>query len=95
MSLLDDVRIVVDAVPAGEVVTYGEVAALVGIGPQQAGGIVGRLDEDSPWWRVLYSDGTPASCHRGTAPVLLRNEKTPMRDGRVDIGRVRGQRSAP
>lgn len=95
MSLLDDVRRVVDAVPAGEVVTYGEIAARVGVGPRQAGRLVGQLDEDSPWWRVVYSDGTPASCHGGTAPVLLRNERTPMCDGRVDIRRSRGRRSAP
>jgi alkylated DNA nucleotide flippase Atl1 len=47
------------------------------------------LDESVPWWRVVYSDGTPASCHGGRAPELLSDEGTPMLGARVDMKRAR------
>nr|WP_243844853.1 MGMT family protein [Microbacterium sp. Be9] len=37
MSLLEEVRRIVDAVPSGQVITYGEIASLVGVHPRQAG----------------------------------------------------------
>jgi alkylated DNA nucleotide flippase Atl1 len=95
MSYLDEVRRIVDAVPPGQVITYGEIAALIGIGPRQAGRLVGQLGGCSPWWRVVYRDGSPATCHDGTALSLLLQESAPMCDDRVDIGRTRGQRPGP
>lgn len=92
MSSLDDVRRIVEAVPSGQVITYGEIATLIGVGPRQAGRVVGKLGDGSPWWRVVYSDGTPATCHDGTAPELLKKEMTPLCDDRVDIRRSRAQR---
>jgi alkylated DNA nucleotide flippase Atl1 len=47
------------------------------------------LDDSVPWWRVVYSDGTPASCHAGRAPELLNDEGTPMLGARVDMKRAR------
>nr|WP_308810387.1 MGMT family protein [Microbacterium foliorum] len=40
VSLLEEVRRIVDAVPSGQVITYGEIAALVG-GSSPAGGPAG------------------------------------------------------
>ena len=95
MSYLDEVRRIVDAVPPGQVITYGEIAALIGVGPRQAGLHVGQLGDSSPWWWVVYREGSPATCHDGTAPSLLAQEGTPMRDDRVDITRTRTQRPGP
>jgi alkylated DNA nucleotide flippase Atl1 len=53
---------------------------------------VGRamsLLDDVPWWRVVHADGTPSSCHSGLAPVLLKDEGTPMLGARVDMKRAR------
>ncbi|WP_455904240.1 MGMT family protein [Microbacterium sp.] len=92
LSLLEEVRRIVDAVPSGQVITYGEIASLVGVHPRQAGRLVARLEDDSPWWRVVYSDGSPATCHDGAARTLLREEETPMCGERVDVRRLLEQR---
>lgn len=76
----------VDAIPAGHVMTYGGVAHVVGRGgPRQVGQVMRRHGTDVPWWRVIRADGSPATCHQGSAPALLIAEGTPMlRNGRVD-----------
>ncbi len=89
MNLDALVRAVVVAIPAGRVVSYGEIGRAVGIGPRQAGRAVSRLDEGAPWWRVIYADGTPAPCHDGAARALLEAEGVPFRNGRVDIRKIR------
>lgn len=86
------VREVVRAVPAGAVVTYGDVAAAVGIGPRQAGRLVGRLSAEIPWWRVVRADGSVATCHDGTAAELLAAEGVAVRGVRVDLARHRDAR---
>lgn len=84
MDRWDEVRAVVAAIPAGQVMAYGDIGAIVGVGPRQAGRLVAALDDDVPWWRVVYADGTPATCHGGTAPGLLRREGVRFRGTRVD-----------
>lgn len=83
------VRAVVRAVPEGAVATYGDVAAAVGIGPRQAGRLVGRLSEEIPWWRIVYADGSPATCHEGSAVELLVAEGIAFKGSRVDLPRHR------
>ena len=39
----------------------------------------------------LHADGTPASCHGGSAPVRLAADGTPLHGGRVDMNRARKQ----
>ncbi|WP_286135710.1 MGMT family protein [Arthrobacter sp. UCD-GKA] len=90
MEPVEVVRAIVVSIPAGSVASYGEIGRLAGVGPRQAGRLVARLDEDVPWWRVVYADGTPATCHDGGARALLEAEGVPFRDGRVDIGKIRG-----
>jgi len=48
-----------------------------------------QLDESVPWWRLVYADGTPASCHSRRAPELLSDEGTPM------AGAPRGHEACP
>src|SRR5262249_18083681 len=51
--------------------------------------VMSLLGDSVPWWRVVYADGTPASCHSGQAPGLLNDEGTPMLGARVDMNRAR------
>ncbi|GAB3126597.1 MGMT family protein [Glaciibacter psychrotolerans] len=86
------VRLLVLAIPTGCVASYGEIGRTLGIGPRQAGRAVSRLDDDVPWWRVVYADGTPATCHGGTARILLEAEGVPFHDGRVDRAKIKTAR---
>ncbi len=88
MTMVADVRTVVAMIPAGCVAAYGEIGRAVGIGPRQAGRAVGLLEGDVPWWRVVYADGAPATCHDGEARALLEAEGVPFRHGRVDMTKV-------
>ncbi|WP_169790632.1 MGMT family protein [Streptacidiphilus carbonis] len=89
MGLVEEVREQVLAIPAGCVASYGDIGERISAGPRQVGGAMGQLDDGVPWWRVVHGDGTPASCHGGRAPELLRAEGTPMRGTRVDMQRAR------
>lgn len=82
----------VDQVPAGSVLTYGDVAELVGEGgPRQVGAVLSRYGSQVPWWRVLRADGTAAPQVRERAVAAWRREGTALRaDGqRVDLSRAR------
>ncbi|WP_081737800.1 MGMT family protein [Arthrobacter sp. H41] len=68
-------------VPAGRVVTYGDVAELLEAGgPRQVGAAMSRGGDDIPWWRVLRAGGLPP---RGLAERALEHylqERTPLRN---------------
>src|SRR6478735_11241526 len=75
----------VESVPKGSVVTYGDVAELVGRGgPRQVGAVLVRYGGGVPWHRVIRADGTPAAGLRDEALARLRAEGVPMRGDRVD-----------
>jgi alkylated DNA nucleotide flippase Atl1 len=88
MSIIDDVREAVIAIPAGFVASYGDIGKRVGAGPRHVGRAMSLLDDSVPWWRVVHADGTPASCHSGRAPRLLNDEGTPMLGARADMKRA-------
>ena len=47
-------------IPYGRVVSYGQVAAYVGVprGARQVGWTLRRLEDiDIPWWRVINNEG--------------------------------------
>ena len=89
VSVVEDVREVVVAVSAGSVVSYGDIGRRVGAGPRQVGRAMSLIDDAVPWWRVVYADGTPATCHGGRALELLADDATPMLGARVDMDRAR------
>ncbi|MGP9735700.1 MGMT family protein [Brachybacterium sp. AOP42-C2-15] len=89
------VRAVALTIPSGSVMTYGEIAFATGLHPRQVGRIVGLISESIPWWRILRADGTPATCHGGTAPALLAKEHVPFRGNRVDLRALRQHHAAP
>lgn len=54
---LERVLRAVECIPAGRVVSYGDLAGLVGIGPRQVGSIMSTWGADVPWWRVTNASG--------------------------------------
>src|SRR4051794_31986201 len=81
----------VDLVPPGRVVTYGDVAALVGCGPREVGRVMATWGGAVAWWRVLGADGSPPRGHEHEALRRYRAEGTPLRRSgdRVDLAAAR------
>ena len=93
---------VVDSIPAGRVMSYGDIAEYlgwvrgdkqVGLGPRQVGRVMSVYGGAVAWWRVIHSDGTPAPGHDSRALQHYLAEGTPLRSARppvrVDMRRAR------
>ena len=90
---------VVDAIPPGRVMSYGDIAEYLagagakGPGPRQVGRVMAVYGGAVAWWRVIHSDGTPAPGHDSTALRHYLTEGTPLRSARppvrVDMRRAR------
>ena len=79
---------VIALVPAGKVMTYGDVAEYLGTGgPRQVGAVLASYGGGVPWWRVLRADGTPPPGLAARAFAEYAREGTPLRAGgtRVDL----------
>jgi alkylated DNA nucleotide flippase Atl1 len=83
------VETVIRAIPPGEVMTYGEVAAEAGWpGAARAVGRVLSLSGDGlPWWRVVAANGRLVPGHEAEHQARLRAEGVELRSGRVRMGR--------
>jgi len=83
---------VVAAIPEGSVASYGQVAAMAGLGRQArfVGRALGRLPagHSIPWHRVIRSNGQIAF-PEGTEARQLQTEKLRMEGVEVIKGRVR------
>jgi alkylated DNA nucleotide flippase Atl1 len=91
-SYVLEVLEVVERIPRGKVMSYGDVAEYVGSGgPRQVGRVMSHFGSDLPWWRVLRADGTPAAGLESRAFAAYRRERTPLRPSgdRVDMRRAR------
>ena len=91
-SYAEQVLRAVAAIPAGRVMSYGDIAEYVGAGgPRQVGQVLAHSHGRVPWWRVIRADGSPPPGKEGECLDRLRLEATPMRaDGvRVDMRRAR------
>ncbi|HEX6444975.1 MAG TPA: MGMT family protein [Streptosporangiales bacterium] len=81
---------VVERIPPGKVMAYGDIAEYLGVGgPRQVGRVMALHGGAVPWWRVVHADGTPALADDGRAVAALREDDTPMRGDRVDMRRAR------
>jgi alkylated DNA nucleotide flippase Atl1 len=86
---------VVDSIPPGRVMSYGDIAVYLaaGPGPRQVGRVMSVYGGAVAWWRVIHSDGTPAPGHEVAALRHYQAEGTPLRSARtplrVDMRRAR------
>ncbi len=65
----------VDQIPAGQVLGYGDVAELLGEGgPRQVGAVMSRYGHLTHWWRVTYGNGRMIGSHEIEASKLLEKE---------------------
>jgi|HubBroStandDraft_1064217.scaffolds.fasta_scaffold818012_2 methylated-DNA-protein-cysteine methyltransferase-like protein len=83
---------VVESIPAGSVMTYGDVAACAGLGSARfVGHVLARFGDEVPWQRVVMADGSFARHLAVEQAALLRAESTPLVDGggRVDMAQAR------
>ena len=54
---IERVLTLVELVPRGRVVSYGDLAGIVGIGPRQVGSFMRHHSDGLPWWRVTNAAG--------------------------------------
>lgn len=82
---------VLGGLEAGDVISYGEVAAAAGYrGAARAVGNLLRITaEPVPWWRVVRADGRLAAPDRNRQGELLVQEGWAVRNGRILAGETR------
>jgi alkylated DNA nucleotide flippase Atl1 len=87
---------VVDSIPAGSVMSYGDVADLLGEGgPRQVGRVMTLWGGGVAWWRVVHADGSLLAGHERAALARYAVENTPLRQPaaggspRIDMRRAR------
>ena len=69
---------VVEAIPLGHVMAYGDIAAAIGSrAPRAVGQVMARYGSTVPWWRVVRSSGLPPLCHDDEALAHYHDEGTP------------------
>ncbi|HVX45040.1 MAG TPA: MGMT family protein [Mycobacteriales bacterium] len=82
----EQVLSVVERIPAGRVMSYGDIAEYLGSpAPRRVGQVMFRYGASVPWHRVLRADGTPAPQIREEQLALLRAEGVPIRGSRVQM----------
>jgi len=88
----DAVHALAALVPPGRVLSYGDVAELLGGGgPRQVGAAMAAAPADLPWWRILRADGTLAEDLAERAAPHWHAEGTPRRGTRIDMAAGRWQ----
>ena len=91
----DDVLDVVDQIPEGRVMTYGDIAELLGRGGARGvGSVMAKYGSDVPWWRVIRAGGGFPQGLDDEALAHYREEGTPLIGGalrgrRVDLSVAR------
>ncbi|NMH97143.1 MGMT family protein [Pseudonocardia acidicola] len=87
---VERVREVVAAIPPGQTLSYGEVAARAGLrSPRLVGRILAEDGHDLPWHRVLRADGTCAPHIAAEQSARLRAEGVLLVGGRLPAERRR------
>jgi len=80
---------VVERIPAGRVMSYGDVAAAIGTrAARGVGQVMAYYGSESPWWRVVRASGHPAIDHESRALEHFRAEGTPLRWSPSGVFRV-------
>jgi alkylated DNA nucleotide flippase Atl1 len=80
---------VVDLIPAGSAVAYGDVAELLGSGgPRQVGSVLSHYGSSVPWWRVLRASGHAPDGHESEALDYYLREGTSLRGDYQEFART-------
>ena len=86
----------IERIPPGRVMSYGDIAEYLGEGgPRQVGRVLSQWGGGVAWWRVIHADGSFRTGHERQALGHYRTEGTPLRRGRdgtvvgVDMRRAR------
>lgn len=109
-EFVDQVMSMVESIPPGRVMTYGDIASILtaraefaGIdaayGPRMVGFVMSRFGGTLPWWRVIRSTGHPPKFHQERALPYYRQEKTPLlgddENYRIDLRKARFHPAGP
>ncbi|KNH13383.1 cysteine methyltransferase [Arthrobacter sp. ZBG10] len=79
IEYVEAVLAVVQLVPAGSAVAYGDVAELLGAGgPRQVGAVMSHYGTGVPWWRILKASGQAPEGHEADALRHYLAEATPL-----------------
>ena len=104
LAFIESVLTIVQTIPPGRVMTYGDIAArladhidLAGMvaayGARLVGQVMLRAGADVAWWRVVRSTGQPPKFHESRAWPFYMNERTPVTGThdkyRIDLKRAR------
>ncbi len=80
---------VVEDIPAGRVMSYGDVAAAIGSrAARGVGQVMAYYGSDVPWWRVVRASGHPVQDHETRALEYYRAESTPLKWSASGVFRV-------
>ena len=78
-DFVSHVLAIVEAIPPGRVMTYGDVAGVLGSRAARAvGQTMARYGSDRAWWRVIRAGGHPPAGHEESALAHYRAENTPL-----------------
>lgn len=79
-------------IPRGKVLSYGDIAELLGSGgPRQVGAAMAGAADHVSWWRVIRADGTLRDDLQARALVQWETEDTVVRNGKVLMAQARWQ----
>ena len=94
---IEQVLAIVESIPPGKVLAYGDIAELLGSGgPRSVGRVMSLHGGSVPWWRVIKADGSPPECHDSRAMREWVAERTPLRpNGKVDMRLARWDGVSP
>lgn len=79
----------VECIPTGRVVSYGDIAELVGTSARRVGAIMASAGPGVPWWRVVNASGRLSAHLVAEASRRWAEEGTPAVDGRCVMSRAR------
>jgi len=80
---------IVDQIPVGMVLSYGDVAELLGRGgPRQVGSVMSHFGSAVTWWRVTRASGEVPRILQEEALAHWRGEGTALVRGALDGRRV-------
>lgn len=87
--IVERVLCAVECIPAGRVVSYGDLAELVGTSARRVGAVMASAGSGVPWWRVVNAAGRLPAHLVAEASRRWAEEGTPAVDGRCVMSRAR------